>query len=73
MGLEYRAEADFCRFVSQNLPNERNIEVISFNSKLMWSIKRDLRQKGKEVAEDFAIVLFILIQLPVLFKTSNTE
>ena len=32
MGLEYRAQADVCRFVSQNLPNERNIEVITFNS-----------------------------------------
>ena len=31
MGLEYRALADVCRFTSQNLLNERDKEVITFN------------------------------------------
>ena len=29
MGLEYGAQADACRFVSQDLSNERNINVIT--------------------------------------------
>ena len=37
MGLEYRAQADVCRLVFQNLPSERNIEVVTFNRKCVQS------------------------------------
>ena len=37
MGLEYCAQADVCRFVSQNLPSERNSEVVTFDLKYVQS------------------------------------